>query len=156
MPSRAAALPGSSDAASQSVAARRASLVSCSLSGMRYGASMVRVRFSAAFGLPRIAIPSTLKRARPHGPYDFFHRKIAAWPLQAGAGPARSDHRATGALAGRASKMFLRAQGELHHAFEQVLRGQSGEIVQHQLLGIEPHEVAKLQRFGAGRIDEVP
>jgi hypothetical protein len=45
IPSRAAVLPGSSDATSQSVAARRASLVSYSLSGMRYGASMVRVRF---------------------------------------------------------------------------------------------------------------
>src|SRR6516164_6893171 len=42
-----AALPGSSDAPSQSVAARRASLVSYSLSGVRYGASMVRVRFRA-------------------------------------------------------------------------------------------------------------
>ena len=83
MPSRAAALPGSSDASSQSVAARRASLVSYSLSGMRYGASMVRVRFSgcAAFRLLRMAIPSTLKRARPHGPYEFFPQNshLAGW-----------------------------------------------------------------------------
>jgi hypothetical protein len=33
----------------------------------------------AAFRLPRIAIPSTLKRARPHGPYGFFYQ-IAVWP----------------------------------------------------------------------------
>jgi hypothetical protein len=42
-----AEMRAASASSSQSVAARRASLVSYSLSGIRYGASMVRVRFRA-------------------------------------------------------------------------------------------------------------
>jgi hypothetical protein len=66
-PSRAAALPGSSDATSQSMAARRASLVSYSLSGMRYGASMVRVRNALAWGaiMPTTAMNSRRLMASP-------------------------------------------------------------------------------------------
>jgi hypothetical protein len=42
-------------------------------------------------------------------------------------------------------KMLFRAQGKLHHPFEQLVRRQASEIVHDQLLGVEPHEVAKLQ-----------
>ncbi len=46
-------------------------------------------------------------------------------------------------------KMFFRAQGKLHHPFEQLVRGQAREIAHDQLLGVEPHKVAKLQRLAA-------
>ena len=46
-------------------------------------------------------------------------------------------------------KVLLGAQGKLHHAFEQLVHGQASEIVHDQLLGVEPHEVAKLQRLAA-------
>ena len=46
-------------------------------------------------------------------------------------------------------KVLFRAQGKLHHPFEQLVRGQASEIVHDQLLGVESHEVAKLQRLAA-------
>ena len=46
-------------------------------------------------------------------------------------------------------KMLFRAQGKLHHPFEQLVRGQASEIAHDQLLGVEPHKVAKLQRLAA-------
>jgi hypothetical protein len=39
--------------------------------------------------------------------------------------------------------MLLRAQGKLHHPFEQMLSRKTREVVQHQLLGIEPYVVAQ-------------
>jgi hypothetical protein len=46
-------------------------------------------------------------------------------------------------------KMLFRAQGKLHHPFEQLVCRQASEVVHDQLLGVEPHEVAKLQRLAA-------
>src|SRR6478735_1803303 len=46
-------------------------------------------------------------------------------------------------------KMLFGAQGKLHHAFEQLVRRQAREIAHDQLLRVEPHEVAKLQRLAA-------
>jgi hypothetical protein len=45
------------------------------------------------------------------------------------------------------SKMLFRAQGKLHHPFEQLVRRQASKIVHDQLLGV--HEVPKLQRLAA-------
>ena len=46
-------------------------------------------------------------------------------------------------------KMLFGAQRKLHHAFEQLIRGHASEIEHNQLLGIEPHKVAKLQGLAA-------
>ena len=66
----------------------------------------------------------------------------------------REDGTADGVLAEwtqatLSSKMLLGAQRKLDHPLQQVIRRQARKIVQHELLGVETHEIAKLQRFAA-------
>ena len=42
----------------------------------------------------------------------------------------------------RQLEMFLGAQRQLHHALQQLLGGKADKVAQHQLLGVEAHEVA--------------
>ncbi len=43
-------------------------------------------------------------------------------------------------------KMLLGAQGKLDHPLEELVGRQADEIAQDELLGVEAHEVAQLQR----------
>src|SRR5437016_6613160 len=54
------------------------------------------------------------------------------------------------------SQMLLGAQRQFDHAFKQVVCRKAGEIMQDQLLRIQPNEVAKLQRLAARGVDKIP
>ena len=43
-------------------------------------------------------------------------------------------------------QLLLRIKRQLDHALEQLLRGNAGEVLQHQLLHVEPYQIAELQR----------
>src|SRR5438874_4528889 len=43
-------------------------------------------------------------------------------------------------------QLLLRIERQLDHALEQLLRGDAGEVFQHELLHIEPYQIAELQR----------
>src|SRR5256885_12986316 len=52
-------------------------------------------------------------------------------------------------------QLLLGVQRKLDHALEQLLCGNAGEVAEHELLDVEPHEVAQLKRAIARREDEV-
>ena len=58
-------------------------------------------------------------------------------------------------VAASQSKMLLGSQRKLDHPFQELIGGQPDEIVDDELLGIETHEVAQLQRLAARGIDEI-
>src|SRR5437879_4222818 len=55
----------------------------------------------------------------------------------------------------RGSQMLLRSQRQLDHPLQELIGRQADEIVQDQLLGVEAHQVAQLQRLVARGIDEI-
>lgn len=52
-------------------------------------------------------------------------------------------------------ELLLGVQRELDHALEELVVGRAGEVAQHQLFDVEPHEIAQLQRAIARREDEI-
>ena len=52
--------------------------------------------------------------------------------------------------------MLFGAQGQLDHPLKQLFRRQAGEVAHDQLLGIEPDQVAQLERLAARGENEVP
>lgn len=52
--------------------------------------------------------------------------------------------------------MLFGARGQLDHPLEQLFRRHAGEVADDELLGIEPDQIAKLERLVARGEDEVP
>src|ERR1700682_1012079 len=52
-------------------------------------------------------------------------------------------------------QLFFCIQRQLDHALEQLIGGQSREVLEHQLLDVESHQVAQLQRAIACREHKV-
>src|SRR5205807_10553193 len=54
------------------------------------------------------------------------------------------------------SQMLFGAQRQLYHALQQLVSGQSDEIVDDEFLGVEAHQIAQLERLAARSVDEIP
>ena len=46
------------------------------------------------------------------------------------------------------SKLVLRIERQLDHALEKLIPGNAAKISQHELLDIEPYEIAQFERLG--------
>ena len=47
-----------------------------------------------------------------------------------------------------ASKLVLRIERQFDHSLEKLISGNAAKIPQHELLDIEPYEIAKFERLG--------
>src|SRR5215831_6000517 len=54
------------------------------------------------------------------------------------------------------SQVLFGAQGQLDHPLEQLFRRQTSEVAHNELLGIQPDQIAQLERLAARGEDEVP
>ena len=53
-------------------------------------------------------------------------------------------------------ELFFRIERQLDHALEQLIGGQSREILEHELFDVQSHQVAQLQCAIARREHEIP